>query len=221
MIKRREKESLHHFIERVDREWTGVARFARYAAKRARHFNKIGEEEALWIKTHPKADPDLIAKHQRNKRRVNRKERWWRRRRNFSDRRKARLGNLLKILRRRWRKRRNRRWRRAPIRWNGNPQNVTRRVKLVIRFSQNRKGFNATVTSTTGGQHSATSWHYDGRAVDEVEEEMVRLQNALLDQFGPEFFLELFGPAEWYVKNGTVYYGVSFPHHEDHEHAAA
>lgn len=45
-------------------------------------------------------------------------------------------------------------------------------------------------------------------------------QNALLRKFGAGYFLELFGPDGWYVKNGVVYSGV-FPDHGDHDHFAA
>jgi hypothetical protein len=45
-------------------------------------------------------------------------------------------------------------------------------------------------------------------------------QNRLLHRFGAAYFLELFGPLPWYVKNGTVYPGV-FPDHGDHDHFAA
>jgi len=45
-------------------------------------------------------------------------------------------------------------------------------------------------------------------------------QQALLDHFGAGYFLELFGPAGWYVKDGVVYSGI-FPGHGDHDHFAA
>lgn len=45
-------------------------------------------------------------------------------------------------------------------------------------------------------------------------------QQALLDHFGAGYFLELFGPLPWYVKNGVVYQG-QFPDHGDHDHFAA
>ena len=212
-------ESLKEAVERLEREYRATSRFGRYAHRRLRHWNEIGEEEALWLETHPRAASAMITRHRRRKRRANRKEAWWRRRRDLSDRRKARRGKALRRARRAWRRRR-RAWRRRPIRWSGNPSNVSRRVKLVIRFSQFRRPFNATVTSTTGGQHTPTSWHYRNRAVDEVEDEMVRLQAALLNEFGAEYFLELYGPATWYVKNGVVYQG-RFPGHDDHIHAAA
>jgi hypothetical protein len=201
-------ESRSELVERLEREYQATSRFGRYAHRKFLHWHEIVHEETLWITAHPKAQPAVIQGHYLRRKRANRKQGFWRR---FAQLRRAR-----KALARA----RRRNWRRRPIHWNGNDPDVSRRVKLVIRFSQYVRGYQAVVTSTTGGGHAATSWHYRGRAADEVEDEMVRLQHALLDFFGAEYFLELFGPADWYVKNGVVYQGA-FPYHDDHIHAAA
>lgn len=80
------------------------------------------------------------------------------------------------------------------------------------------------ITSTTGGTHSPGSYHYQDRAADfgsngPGESPEIEAQEALLREFGAGYFAELFGPAGWYVKNGTVYSGT-FPAHHDHLHVA-
>lgn len=80
------------------------------------------------------------------------------------------------------------------------------------------------VTSTNGGTHSSTSWHYQDRAVDfgsnsVSEGPEIEAQELLLKAFGASYFKELFGPAGWYVKNGVIYPGT-FPAHGDHLHVA-
>ena len=80
------------------------------------------------------------------------------------------------------------------------------------------------ITSTTGGTHSPTSWHYKAKAFDagsgaSDEGPEKRAQQKLLNTYGAGYFAELFGPLPWYVKSGVVYSGV-FPGHSDHLHVA-
>jgi hypothetical protein len=80
------------------------------------------------------------------------------------------------------------------------------------------------ITSTTGGTHSATSWHYkarawDGGSSDPSETPEKKAQQKLLDTFGPGYFAELFGPLNWHVKDGQLRSGT-FPGHHDHLHVA-
>ena len=80
------------------------------------------------------------------------------------------------------------------------------------------------ITSTTGGTHSPTSWHYSGHAFDAGssgpgETPEIRAQEKLLAEFGAGYFAELFGPSHWFIKDGVKYAGV-FPGHSDHLHVA-
>lgn len=103
--------------------------------------------------------------------------------------------------------------------WNGYPRIRGRKIRRAIRIAH---AYGLVVTSTTGGTHSPTSWHYQGRAVDVASGSsynMKRAQKALVREFGTDTFLELFGPASWYVKNGDKYQGA-FPDHGDHVHIA-
>ena len=80
------------------------------------------------------------------------------------------------------------------------------------------------VTSTNGGSHSTYSWHYQDRAVDfgsnsSTEKPEIAAQELLLRKFGATYFRELFGPANWYVKDGVIKAGT-FPNHDDHLHVA-
>jgi hypothetical protein len=213
-------ESRVELVERLEREYRATSAFGRYAHKKFLVWHEVVAEETLWLDAHPKAAARFKAPHLARRKKADGKQGFWRRRRDLSDRRKARRFAQLRRARKALARARRRNWRRQRIDWNGNDPHVSRRVKLVLRFSQHVRAFHATVTSTTGGTHASTSWHYQGRAADEVEDEMVRLQNALLAFFGAEYFLELFGPADWYVKNGVVYQGA-FPYHDDHIHAAA
>lgn len=92
------------------------------------------------------------------------------------------------------------------------------------------------VTSTTGGTHAPNSWHYQrasykaadgsrkrgGRAAD-VAGGFVAMRRYYWDCRRRELtrrgtqFIELFGPAPWYVKWGGLLPG-QFPDHEDHVH---
>jgi hypothetical protein len=112
------------------------------------------------------------------------------------------------------------------IDWNGcEPLPLSRRkTRRALRWVlSNVEG--VYVTSTV--RYDSETYHGPSqrRAVDlgsddSSERPEKEAQHALLLRFGAEYFLELFGPAPWYVKNGTVYPGV-FPAHGDHDHFAA
>lgn len=113
---------------------------------------------------------------------------------------------------------------------DGHPGNVADQVKrfvaLAYRFAEER-GTVCTVTATTDGTHAVNSWHYHhplGWAVD-----LIFPTVALMEEFqtwvvektedGELDWLELFGPANFYVKNGERVPG-HFPDHGDHVHGA-
>lgn len=90
------------------------------------------------------------------------------------------------------------------------------------------------VTSTTGGQHSRRSFHYQrwrgmGRAVDVASPEDTRAKRYAAERrfyiqevkregrLRGTQYLELFGPGKSYVKDGRRRWG-QFPFHEDHIH---
>jgi len=113
---------------------------------------------------------------------------------------------------------------------DGHPANISDQVKRVIaagyKFAA-QKGYVCTVTATTDGTHAPGSWHNPtplGKAVDlifatvgQMEEFMAYLVEHSPDGVGD--FLELFGPDDWYVKNGSKVAGA-FPDHGDHDHIA-
>lgn len=108
------------------------------------------------------------------------------------------------------------------IDWNGHPALTYPLLLKAIRTALVAPGLY--ITSTTGGTHAPTSWHYSGKAFDAGsnagdEEPEVIAQNLLLDTYGASYFAELFGPAGWYVKNGVFFRGT-FPGHGDHLHVA-
>lgn len=86
---------------------------------------------------------------------------------------------------------------------NGRPGNVNRRVKRTIRRAVNAGLY---VTSTTGGRHASTSYHYTGNAVDVSGpwHKMVAFQRAEHRRgLGRSGYLELFGPDNFAgLKNG-------------------
>lgn len=90
-------------------------------------------------------------------------------------------------------------------RWmlRGRPGNVNRRIKRTIRRATNA---GLTVTSTTGGRHAPTSYHYSGQAVDVSGSvaRMVAFQRAEYRRgLGNTGYLELFGPDNTAcLKNG-------------------
>lgn len=111
--------------------------------------------------------------------------------------------------------------------FNGHPSNVTAGIRAVV-VRANRNGLY--VTSTTGGTHSPTSYHYSGRAVDVAApmtaagvQQMIAFQRKLAQR--PGAFVELFGPAnDACVKNGqplTLAEGTALEQqHDNHVHVA-
>lgn len=113
---------------------------------------------------------------------------------------------------------------------DGHPANIADQVKRFIALAYKWADENdavCTVTATTNGTHAPTSFHYHkplGWAVDLIfatVDQMERFQ-----EFAAEHtprsegdFLELFGPANFYVKDGTRVVG-HFPDHGDHVHGA-
>lgn len=121
-----------------------------------------------------------------------------------------------------------------PSMLDGHPGNIADQVKRFIALAYlwaDENGAVCTVTSTTGGSHSTSSWHYIllgrnelGFAVDLIfatVEQMEEFQHWVVERTGDGAgdWLELFGPAGFYVKNGVRYQG-HFPDHGDHLHAA-
>lgn len=110
---------------------------------------------------------------------------------------------------------------------DGHPGNITDEVKRVIALAYkfaDQRGYVCTVTATTNGTHAPTSYHYSGRAVDLIFATVAQMEEfmAFLVEHTPDGvadFLELFGPDDWYVKNGAKQPGA-FPDHGDHDHIA-
>lgn len=96
----------------------------------------------------------------------------------------------------------------------GLPTSVKRAIAVAVTQ------FDQVVTSTNGGVHSPTSWHYSCRAVDIAGpyDGMVGFQKWLAENRGAGC-LEIFGPDSYYYKNGSKYQGA-FPAHDDHIHYA-
>lgn len=108
------------------------------------------------------------------------------------------------------------------INWNGNQPVPGRELRDAARVALSVQG--TYITSTTGGVHSPTSYHYQSRAIDFGSDDWsnrkeAQAQARLVDEFGDRYFTELFGPANWYIKNGVRYPGT-FPGHHDHLHVA-
>lgn len=112
------------------------------------------------------------------------------------------------------------------IDWNGHTPVGGKNLRKVIRYAL--ANFDVYITSTNGGTHSTTSYHYRNQAVDigsNSAAEKVRCQKALLKKFGPGMFAELFGPdnGAW-VKDGSQYTArdgdALETQHDDHIHAA-
>ena len=109
------------------------------------------------------------------------------------------------------------------IDWSGKPPVTHEPLLAAVRLALNVAD-GLYVSSTTGGTHSPTSWHYSGHAVDfgsggPGESPEIEAQNALLNTFGAGYFAELFGPDSWHIKNGVIKPGT-FPNHGDHLHVA-
>lgn len=196
-------------------KYTAISRLSQKRLVKWRRKWRSADKRVKVLLDSKPGSPDL-AEAQKAEARFSRKTRFWRNRRDFSLRRRAFWKAVLerrKIKLARWIEV-NRR-----IDWNGYPELSNRKVRRVIRYAQRKHGF--VVTSTTGGQHAPQSWHYQGRAVDGICNDMAACQVDLENHFGAEYFLELFGPAPRYVKNGYVSVGVAFPDHQDHIHIAA
>lgn len=204
--------------EEAARRQSKYTALARLSQKRLvnwrRRWTSAKKRAAKLLETKP-GSPDL-AEAQKAEARFQRKTLFWRNRRDFSIRRKARWTEIFKRRQIKWE-----RWIEVNRRidWNGYPQISDRKVRRVIRYAQRKHGF--VITSTTGGSHSPTSWHYQGKAVDGICSNMSACQVDLEQHFGAAYFLELFGPAPRYVKNGYTSIGAAFPDHQDHIHIAA
>lgn len=212
------EKNIQRQIEEASRRQSRYTALARLSQKRLvkwrRKWNSAKKRVSKLLETKP-GSPDL-AETQKAEARFQRKTLFWRNRRDFSLRRRAFWKEVLerrRIKLARWIEV-NRR-----IDWNGYPPVSNRKVRRVIRYAQRKHGF--IITSTTGGQHSPTSWHYQSRAVDGICDDMSACQVDLEQHFGASYFLELFGPAPRYVKNGYTSVGVAFPDHQDHIHLAA
>lgn len=80
--------------------------------------------------------------------------------------------------------------------------------------------FGLTVTSTTSGKHTPTSWHYKKRAADYGGDQARMMSLMRYALANPHLFKEaFFDPAGAYVKNGKVYRG-KIGGHSDHVHLA-
>ncbi len=113
---------------------------------------------------------------------------------------------------------------------DGHPANINdackRLVALAYKFADQR-GYICTVTATTDGTHAPGSWHNPtplGHAIDLIfatVAQMEEFQRFCLSHTsgGADDFHELFGPAGFYVKEGTVV-NAHFPDHGDHDHIA-
>lgn len=195
-------------------KWT---RRSRWAQKRLTYWRRKWQSVDKRVTELEQTKPDSsdLDEASRVEQRYARKVAFWRSRRDQSlrrrafwkaafKRRKIKLSRWIEVNRR--------------IDWNGHPPVSNRRVRQVLRYAQRKHG--AIVTSTTGGRHSPTSWHYQARAIDFICSDMAGAQEDLRRHFGEDYFLELFGPASFYVKNGSVI-RAKFPDHDDHIHYAA
>lgn len=113
--------------------------------------------------------------------------------------------------------------RRLRIDWNGCPPLPLYRRKLrrAARIAIKQGCY---ITATTNGVHSATSYHYRGRAIDFGSNDPQngpekRAQQRIYSKFGARKLTELFGPKPFYVKDG-VRISARFPDHGDHTHCA-
>jgi hypothetical protein len=101
---------------------------------------------------------------------------------------------------------------------NGHPGNISDNTEEVIAYAVGR--FHMVVTATTDGTHAPGSWHYEGRAVDlwhSSVSTMIAFQNFAAGKWPNA--LEIFGPDDFYIKDGRRYAGA-FPDHGDHDHVA-
>lgn len=195
-------QTLEQKLEAAAKKQAQWARRTRLSQKRLEHWRKI------WNKTKRRKDTTDAEQ-------AKRKMAFWRDRRDSALRRRAFWRELYRTRKIRWQ-----RWvaSRRSINWNGKAPVASRKVRRVLRYGQRKHGF--IVTSTTGGVHSPTSWHYQSKAVDVICSDMAAAQLDIERHFGTSYFLELFGPASRYVKNGYVV-NAKFPDHDDHIHIAA
>ena len=109
----------------------------------------------------------------------------------------------------------------SAVDWNGHPAlpSLKREVRLCLNYG-------CYVTSTSEGYpgdgvHTPSSYHYKSRAVDlgGSYTDLMAAQNALVNKFGSAHFTELFGPDNFYVKNGVRIHGF-MSGHSDHIHIA-
>lgn len=113
--------------------------------------------------------------------------------------------------------------RRVRIDWNGcQPIPIYRRkLRRAARIAIKQGCY---ITSTTGGTHAPGSYHYFGRAIDFGSSSVSnspekRAQAAISRKIGNRKIAELFGPKNYWVKNGVRHSGT-FPGHHDHLHCA-
>jgi hypothetical protein len=117
-----------------------------------------------------------------------------------------------------------------PSMLDGHPGNIGDQVKRFIALAYrwaDEHGHFVTVTATTDGRHALNSWHYHhplGWAVDLIFESVAAMEQ--FQEWAAERtvnsaadWLELFGPAAFYLKNGMRIVG-HFPDHGDHIHGA-
>jgi len=81
-----------------------------------------------------------------------------------------------------------------------------------------------TITSTTGGAHTATSWHYKGRAFDASNgsaptAEMMQFALEVARRWGRKTLEMFYDPLGWYLKHGSKVMGA-IGGHSDHVHVA-
>ena len=99
---------------------------------------------------------------------------------------------------------------RLVIDWNGLTPVKGRNLRKAIRYALAH--YDVYLTSTTGGVHVPGSWHYSGKAVDigaSTTAAKIACQRGLYKKFGPRFFEELFGPANYpWVKSGQTITGL-------------
>lgn len=109
---------------------------------------------------------------------------------------------------------------------NGHSSNIDDDLKPVVAFVVVVRDQVVTDTYDYGG-HVSSSLHYprndptppqQGHAIDSAGADMCGSMTATRDHFSGSHFLELFGPCNWYIKNGAQFGGM-FPGHGDHQHS--
>jgi hypothetical protein len=110
------------------------------------------------------------------------------------------------------------------IDWNDHPKLPLRRHRLRKALAYALHNANVYVTATSDGVHAAHSYHYLKRAFDLGSNDSrnrpeAHAQEMLYRKFGAGYFRELFGPLDWYVKDGHFYHGRA-PDVPNHLHVA-